>query len=195
MSIQYKRKCKKNGYSGFTIIELLVTILILGILAAVAAPSFSDFVERKRVEAGTDDIVKTLSAARVEAMTITARSVFVCWNATAANITVNTNVITPGELVVMEGVAPFPLISSVTLFEGNIVVTDNETVDDCIGFDFQGRMTELDTGAGGAPVLFFLFCREAGDNTDAMRVEVSPSGRPSKKLNTNATGLLGVQAC
>jgi type IV pilus assembly protein PilE len=49
--------------SGFTLIEVLVTVAIVAILAAIAAPSYSDYVTRGKIPAATEG----LSARRVQA--------------------------------------------------------------------------------------------------------------------------------
>jgi len=53
---------------GFTAIELLVTIAIVAILAAIAAPSFTPLIERWRVRQVVEDLQSTLYFARSEAI-------------------------------------------------------------------------------------------------------------------------------
>ena len=44
--------CMKNKHSGFTLIELMITVALVGILARIAYPSYIEYVSRaKRVEA------------------------------------------------------------------------------------------------------------------------------------------------
>lgn len=54
--------------AGFTLVELLVTITVLGILASVAAPSFTTMLEKRRLIAATEGVYAHLQFARSEAV-------------------------------------------------------------------------------------------------------------------------------
>jgi type IV fimbrial biogenesis protein FimT len=54
--------------SGFTIIELLVTVMVLGVMASLAAPSFRDFVASQRIRSASYDVSSSLMLARAEAI-------------------------------------------------------------------------------------------------------------------------------
>jgi type IV fimbrial biogenesis protein FimT len=56
------------GNSGFTLIELIITLTVAGILLAIAAPNFSGFLARNRLTAQINDFSADLSTARVEAI-------------------------------------------------------------------------------------------------------------------------------
>ncbi len=53
---------------GFTAIELMVTVGILAVLAALAAPSFTPIIERWRVRDATESLTSALYYARSEAI-------------------------------------------------------------------------------------------------------------------------------
>lgn len=53
---------------GFSIIELLTVIAILGIVAALAAPSFSEAVVRNRIVSENNDLLAAFNYARSEAI-------------------------------------------------------------------------------------------------------------------------------
>ena len=53
---------------GFTLTEVTVVLAILGLLAAIATPSFSTLIERWRVRQAVEDLVGSLSLARSEAI-------------------------------------------------------------------------------------------------------------------------------
>jgi type IV fimbrial biogenesis protein FimT len=54
--------------SGFTVIELMVTLIVAAILAVIAAPSFRDLIIKSRLRGATDDIVALLNNARGSAV-------------------------------------------------------------------------------------------------------------------------------
>lgn len=53
---------------GFTLIELVVTMVVLAILAMAAQPSLRDFFDRYRLRGAGDDVVSLISNARAEAV-------------------------------------------------------------------------------------------------------------------------------
>lgn len=53
---------------GFTLVELLVTLVVLAIVLGFAVPSFQNMVESNRVTSTTNSLVGLLNYARTEAM-------------------------------------------------------------------------------------------------------------------------------
>jgi len=70
--------------SGFTAIELLVTIAVLGILLALAIPSFVEFAQASRGSTVSSQFVAGMARARSEAISQNA-CVKICQSANAAN--------------------------------------------------------------------------------------------------------------
>ena len=53
---------------GFTLIELMLALIVLGVLAAIAVPSFKQYTANARVSAATNGLASALARARSEAL-------------------------------------------------------------------------------------------------------------------------------
>lgn len=58
---------KKSNY-GFTLIEIMVVVAIVGIFASIALPSFANLIERNRNTTATNELVSNLLLAKSEAL-------------------------------------------------------------------------------------------------------------------------------
>lgn len=54
----------RKRMAGVTLIELMVTVVVLAILVAAAVPSFRDFFDRYRLRSAIDDVVSVINNAR-----------------------------------------------------------------------------------------------------------------------------------
>ncbi len=46
----------RSSHTGFTLVELMITIAVIGILAAIALPSYRDYVIRGKIPQATNDL-------------------------------------------------------------------------------------------------------------------------------------------
>jgi type IV fimbrial biogenesis protein FimT len=58
----------KRAQAGFTILELMVVVAIVGILMAVAVPAMGDFIRNGRITAAANDVMAALHFTRSEAI-------------------------------------------------------------------------------------------------------------------------------
>lgn len=66
---QYFEKTPKPvDQAGFTLIELMVTVVVIGVLAMVAAPAMTAMVNGSRINGQTEELVTSLQLARGEAV-------------------------------------------------------------------------------------------------------------------------------
>lgn len=111
---------KKNN--GFTLVELIITMVILGILTMIAIPSFRNFTRSSQVTSAVNDLVSALNFARSEALT-RGTEVTVCKSANQITCTTAGNwdqgwIVYVGEATVDELLRSHPAIST------NVTMTD-----------------------------------------------------------------------
>lgn len=75
------RSPARYRHTGFTLIELLVILIILGIVAALALPSFQETIARNRLVAQHNEVMAAFSLARAEAIKRNAPVAFCAANA------------------------------------------------------------------------------------------------------------------
>ena len=56
-----------NRHSGFTLLELMVTVAVAALLLAIGVPTFQSMVRNNRIAAHTNDFMSSLNLARSEA--------------------------------------------------------------------------------------------------------------------------------
>jgi len=68
MDIQPLSTCSERYQSGFTLVELLITIVISAILLTIAAPTFNNQVQQSHISGHVTDMIAALNLARSEAV-------------------------------------------------------------------------------------------------------------------------------
>lgn len=62
------KHCPRSRHGGFTLVELMVTVVLIGMLAMVAYPSFSSFIQNGQIRASAESLMSGLQLARAESI-------------------------------------------------------------------------------------------------------------------------------
>jgi prepilin-type N-terminal cleavage/methylation domain-containing protein len=82
------RPTQRNEERGFTLIELMVVMIVIGILAAAAGPFYRSFMTNERIKSASFDMMALLTYTRSEALK---RNDLVTLNSNGAMFTVTTS--------------------------------------------------------------------------------------------------------
>jgi type IV fimbrial biogenesis protein FimT len=123
----------RSSNRGFTLIELMVTIVIVGVLASIALPSFSEFIKRGQVRTAAESVQNGLQLARGEAVrrnekitfTLGASSGQTSWVVTDSSGSEIQKSRASGEGSAVVTAANTPATASSSTFNGYGRITDN----------------------------------------------------------------------
>jgi type IV fimbrial biogenesis protein FimT len=168
--------------SGFTLIEMLVTLSVAGVLIAIALPSIATFLQSNRLSAATNDLLADFNYARSEVLKRNVNGANVALNAGVCKSDNGTSCTNTG-----------------TWGSGWIVFVDNDASGGWTGGDVMLRAHEgLPTGtavAASADVVLYnnrgLLSGGVGSYTlcngnlrQSRIINIGPSGRPSMTRGT-----------
>lgn len=164
----YRLHAKSHEASGFTLIELIVTVAIVGILTVAAVPSFIDLMRNNRSAAQANEFLAALNLARSEAAK-RGQNVSLCSSIDAATCrTSDPTNWSDGWILFVDGTSP-PLRV------------------------WPGITTGVDSFTGSAGVVTF---RGTGQATSAVNFDYQPTacdGNQARTISVTSVGRAWVQ--
>lgn len=178
------RRQPGNRPRGFTIVELMVTVVLAAILFAVAIPSFRGMIVSNRLVTQTNDLIGAINYARSEAITQNT-SVTFC---RAASEAATTCAASTGNwtfwIVRNNGLATVSRRGGISTYGGGIKVTSGLTSDAMTyGSDGLGRNGTNTTTLMGTQVI--TVC---SPNTTFENIRTVTPGSGSRLTTTRTTG-------
>ena len=151
----------RNRLNGFTLIELMMTMVIVGILVTLAAPSFNNFVLKSRVNSAATELQMSLLLARSEAAKR---------NSGVTITPVNTAAWTQGwSVTYVDGGGTTRTLKTVDAYTGAMTVTGPTAA---LAYGRDGRLTS-------ASAVTFTVNVPGNANITAKTIAVDLRGRPN----------------
>lgn len=150
----------RRAIAGFTLLEVLIVVVIIGILFAIAAPAWDALLSRQRITSARDQVLQNINRAQAEARTSRTPKV-VAFDATADVPRI--------AIVPYGGTLPIPtanISNWVTLGEGSIPpnsikLTTSDT-NNQIAFDSNGAVGQVPAIAQNQTIPYTITITRAG---------------------------------
>lgn len=155
-----RNRQSRGAHSGFTIVELMVVVALVGIVMVWGIPEFSRLTARKRAESSVAQLVSAIQLARSQAMT-TGRTMTLCAVNTNTTITAcsgNQSDWSSGWALIQEGT-------------GDVLQVFNAPA----GMQITGAKVEVNPNgmrAGGGAITFIAHPTSIGDTALDRRVTI-----------------------
>ncbi len=177
--MQARRTAARHTAAGFTLIEMMVTLVVAAILLTVAGPAFRDLILNNRLVAASNSIAGSLNAARTEAIA-QQRTVTVC---SSANGTACGGTWSDGWITFVD------MDANGTVDAGDTVLRWTQPAHAEVALRFVGASKVRYNSQGFALANSagdFVFCDSRGAS-HARAVIVTATGRVSVATDTDAT--------
>ena len=190
LPLQNKHKTKGRGLGGYTLIEVMIVVAIIGIISALAVPAYSNYIEKQRVRHAAETVYGMVMQAKSEGPI----------RDTA--ITLNTNPAATPWCVGFATIANCDCTEADPTAAGacSVNVAGTDVLQVITGAEFQG-VTLTESFAGGTDTTFTLPRNFPGAGTIGLQsgdwtlnVILSARGR-IRICNPNANVIPGYEAC
>ena len=135
-SRNFNKTASRKSDGGFTILELIVIVLVLGLLSSIAAPSWLGFINRQRARTVNDRVFQSLRLAQSEAKR-TKRDITVTFSAPSVDpptVTFDPPLATGGSTQTLD--------AGGEIKPGTIALRQNAPGNSIV-FDYLGNVSEL----------------------------------------------------
>jgi type II secretory pathway pseudopilin PulG len=155
--MKISRPSSKSHSAGFTLLELLVIVVMVGVLAAIVAPSWLGFLNRQRVATVRSDLLQTIKQTQQDAIQ-RRQTVTVTIEEDEDVPTINTGI--DRNLGENSGIKP----GTISLDSYYIDASGEKQERTQISFDYQGRLVHINGDEEEVPPdLPFIISVEGGN--------------------------------
>ena len=172
---------------GFTLIEMIVTTVIMAILASAAVPSFTDTIRRNQVQAQADLLLSSLVTARSEAAKQN-KPVTLCKSGNLSTCTTSGSW-EQGWLIFVDNngdgtltAGSDKIVRKFRALPSGYRIHTNATAADWISYESTGSIR----GSGGNGAGNFRICDSEGTVENARQIIISITGRPRQEGNVTS---------
>ncbi|MCO4864073.1 prepilin-type N-terminal cleavage/methylation domain-containing protein [Cupriavidus sp. WGlv3] len=145
--VQQLKKLGRRVQKGFTLIELMIVVAIIGILAAIAIPQYQDYVTRSR---WSGNIAATASVKQAIAQCLQENAAATASCDTYAEVGVTAGLNGAGDMILTNGTAALAAVGGVPV----LTITGNAAARGCV-------VTMTPTIAAGSATITWTLARAA----------------------------------